>query len=504
MADRMRGLMKRSNSKLSISKGSVNHIGTTPYRFRLDIFISYVDNIKNAAEVCVTWERRGKQQATTVVGVKESKAIFRQTLSMDSTLFRKQSKARDGGDSEEMKFDEKKAKFFLRKGAVDGKAVGKISLNLAHYIKGPTSTVFADMKLSNGSTIVTKIEATMIQMPKKKKNGSRAGSDAYSEMTDVNSNENDSIFGDDDADLGDLEIEATSSPAKAGSSASSGLLISPLSSAPSRSSTEKSESSEKEKSVQQNSLKKGQSSLGRGNGKSPVAAVKEEEMKQSPSLRNKLKSRMKDKKSGKKEKEVEVDNIEDLGSGVTKMRKSAFSVESSEVKELKMCVESLKRENEKLRKSKQAAMEEIDALRADLEACETTLEDMTAEQGGPASNGPTSNPKSAEMITVMRQKDRRIAELEAQNESLLDELEENHAEAVQTASMGVETGGQISRLKKKIEDLETSLRREPQFLDVVNELKVTKVSLALANMEKEQAHFALQTARARFESEYSD
>ena len=30
-------------------------------------------------------------------------------------------------------------------------------------------------------------------------------------------------------------------------------------------------------------------------------------------------------------------------------------------------------------------------------ACEIALEDMTTEQGGNASNGPTSNPKSAEM-----------------------------------------------------------------------------------------------------------
>lgn len=44
-------------------------------------------------------------------------------------------------------------------------------------------------------------------------------------------------------------------------------------------------------------------------------------------------------------------------------------------------------------------------------------------------------------------------------------------------------------------DLELKLQREPEFVEVFNELKVANVSLALTNMEKEQAIFALKLER---------
>lgn len=514
MADRVRGLSKRSSSKLRISKGSVTHIGATPYRFRLDIFVSYADNVKGVTDVCVSWERRGKAEVTNVVQVKDKKAMFRQTLSMESTLFRRTASSQKGSsaDPEELKFDEKKAKFTLRKGSPDGKAVGKIALNLADYVRGTTSTVFADMKLSNGSVIVTKIEATMLHMGKKKKNnGSQAGSEAYSEMTDANSAENDSIFGDDDADLGGLEILTTPAPQeepvhqsrKAGSD-----LMSPVSSAASssihslpRKETVRTENETTPQGVKALTKKwsspssAAASPSNKPNPKGSVAKLKkEEELKESPSLKNKLKNKMKGKKETDKGSSVAGEAA--LASKPNPKKHGSSREHAAEISELKACVESLKKDNAKLKKSKQAAMDEIDALRADLEACEVALEEANDKGGG------NSSQVSVDMSKTLKEKDKRLAELEAQNESLLEELEDIHAGAVDSA-VGV-ASGEINKLKRKIEDLEVALRREPKYMDVVNELKVTKVSLALANMEKEQALFALQTASQQSDQNYSD
>lgn len=500
--------MKKSNSRIHLGKGSMNHIGATPYRFRLDIFVSYVDNVKNATDVCVTWERRGNTQATSVATVKDKKAVFKQALSMESTLFRRVNNASKGAssaNSEELKFDEKKAKFLLRKSAPDGKAIGKIHLNLADYIRGPTSTVFADMKLSNGSIIVTRIEATMLHMGKKKKNGSKAGSEACSETTDANSAGNDSLFGDDDLDLGDIEIETTPGPVDDKPSSTS--IMSPVSSASASSTTSLStkaaartdndtgvNSSAKAAnpvappSPKASRVSRKDSSLSTtsSSGATPskkfsqtaMKSVKEEEdLKDSPSLRNKLKKKMK----GKKDKD---NNKDDIGENASPKQKYSLSPEkAAEISELKGLVDSLRKENAKLKTSKQAAMDEIDALRSDLEACEAAL-----ESGDGFSNGAKG---TLDMSKTLKEKDKMIAELEAQNEGLLEELEELHEGAVDSA-VGV-ASGQIDALKEQIEELEVALSREPQYMDVVNELKVTKVSLALANMEKEQALFALQT-----------
>lgn len=497
--------MKKSSSRIHVGKGSMNHIGATPYRFRLDIFVSYVDHVKNASDVCITWERRGNSQATNVVKVKDRKAVFRQSLSMESTLFRRvnnASKRASSSDPEELKFDEKKAKFMLRKNAPDGKAIGKIYLNMADYVRGPSSTVFADMKLSNGSIVVTKIEATMLHMGKKKKNGSKAASEACSEMTDGNSVENDSLFGDDDQDLGDIEIETT--PAPVDDKPSSMSILSPVSSTSAASTTshfaksavqtsndaamsvspteEVRASSSTPQAVhvsrKDSSLSLPSSSAGNAAKKACQREGKslamEDDLRESPSLRDKLKKKMK----GRKDREHNKDNGVEKGSS---RREHSLP---SEIEELRALAGSLKKENAKLKASKQAAMDEIEALRSDLEECEAVLE---RNEGG--SRAATA---SLDMSKTLKEKDKMIAELEAQNEGLLEELEEIHDNAVESA-----TSSQEGVLRQRIEELEVALRREPQYLDVVNELKVTKVSLALANMEKEQALFALQTHRVQ-------
>lgn len=506
----MRDMVKRSGSKLGVAKGSVTHLGTTPYMFRVDIFVSYADNVKTADEVCVTWERRGKVEATACVKVKDKKAVFRQTLSMETTLFRKGAKGAPVTDTQELKFDEKKAKFLLRKGAADGKPIGKIALNLADYVRGTTGTVFADLKLSNGSVIVTKIESTMLRMGKKGKRGSNAGSEACSEMTDACSNENDSIFGDDvnDEDMADLEIICSSSPMSAASSkanetstAPSPQLLPNASRPPTTDQVDESTKTRRSAVADQaathsdSSTPSGPSSS--SSFKSLLSVKKDKEgpdkgLKESPSLRNKIKSKIKTKK----DKGEGTGGEEALAAETSSKRSKTTANNSAQIAELQASIESLKKENKRLKASKQAAMNEIDALRDELKASEEATE--IASRGG----GRGSGSMPARMITELKEKDKRIAELESQNDNLLEELEEAQHSS-DTDNGGGERGGdneEVAALRNQIEDLEIALRREPQYLDVVNELKVTKVSLALANMEKEQAQFALQSRSAALAS----
>lgn len=482
----------------------MSHIGTTPYKYRIDVFISYIDNIKNAPEVCVTWERRGKTQATNTVKVKEDKAIVRETLSMESTLFRRNVKEKSRkapSDPDQLKFDDKKVKFVLRKGGPEGKSIGKISMNIAEYVRGVTSTVFADLKLSNSSVIVSKIEATMLHAGKKSKTGSPAGSEAYSEMSESNSLDADSLFGEDDEITGDLEIPVTKATPKKSEEdsdlASRKVMdMSPMSEASflspncsptpnepsSLSSTQEAFETEAEEQTPNNLSKKSSSLSSPPSPKGPGS-----ELQQSPSLRQKLKKKIKEK-TGRKEKDDDAES----STATTAMRKSKAvrnTANDAEVRELRFLVESLKEENAKLRRSKQAAMDEIDALRNDLEACENALEEVTEGKGG--KDVGSCNEAGASIGA----KDRKIAELSAQNESLLEELEERHEEEAQSNVDGKSFREKMKTLHNRIEDLEVALRREPQFLDVVNELKVTKVSLALANMEKEQAIFALHSLK---------
>lgn len=521
MADRVRDIAKKSGSRLHVGRGSINHIGAAPYRFKLDVFISYVDNIKSATEVCVTWERKGKIEATAVAKVKDKKAVFRQCLTMEVTLFRRDAA---GEGNEVLKFDEKRAKFQLRKGGADGKAIGKLAMNLAEYVRGTNSTVFADMKLSNDSVIVTKIEATMLHVGRKKKGaGSRTGSEACSEMTDLNTIDDDSLFGDDDQDLGDMEIATTAPPPEFTDKNSN--TLSPVSST-----MDSALGSIQEKSFAANKGKEMGRIRGRVEGvistesskkisgshsafslstsrrlkksvKGPKVALKEDEgLKNSLSLKDKIKGKIKGKKDREsKGKEADAENDDDRVNNKLSIKEEINSrmqpliseTKIAENAELKAAIDSLKKENTKLKKAKQAAMDEIEALRTDLKACEVALEEAKADK---QVNGNAAVVPALDVSRTLKEKDRKIAELEAQNESLLDELEELHENAVDSA-IGV-VDGQMNALKRRIEELEIALKREPQFMDVVNELKVTKVSLALANMEKEQALFALQSCNA--------
>lgn len=426
MADRVRSMVKKSTS----TRGSMSHMGTTPYKYNVDVFISHVDNIKTADEVCLVWDRRGKVVHTAAAKVANKKATFRETLSMETTLFRRAGPGVKTGaepkPGEELKFDEKKAKFALRRGTPSGKALGKIVLNLADYVKGVSGTLFADLKLSNGSVAAVKIDARFLHIGKKKREskGDNAGSDGASEMSEMDNNmENDSIFGDSEVEDDNLEIPVCREAESVGGTRSRlPATTSPVSDPSSPPTVRKSSSVRLSKRMS--------SAL----------------LKESPSVRGRTKSRAKDK----------------------------------DASELRRTIEGLRAENEKLKRARKAAVEEIDALKEEL----ASAEELT-NASSPARREAAVR-KAQEEMTFLR---KRIKELKSHNDNLIEELEELHQNGTGNAKNQSE---EVSILKEKVQHLEVQLRREPKFMDVVNELKVAKVSLALANMEKEQAIFALQ------------
>lgn len=557
MTDRVRQMMKKSTSKLSTSKGSVNHIGTTPYRFRIDIFVSYAENIKNMPDACITCERRGKVYATESVSVKDGKAVFRQALSMECTLFRKNTSSKAKHEktppspTEQLEFDEKKAKIFLRKGGAQGKAVAKLSLNLSEYVKGASSTVFADMKLSDGTLVVTKVESTMLAMDKKKK-GSRHGSELASEMSDANSVD-DSLFGDDD-DLQHAQhaMDMATEPERMSSIGTSVVQpnatgmpssVSPITPRrPSNGRNEKAHNVPSETFSSPSSppiLSKDVNLVGKGgqildtDGSGKRKTEETTSAGEGSSTKDKIKFKIKGlhSKKGKDDGEDSVLSRSSVCDGsLISEQGSDFNeggVKPAEVKELKRAVEALKKENAKLKKARNAAIEEVEALQTELKTCELSMEERDRE-------GSTSQSavevKTASLRAEIKEKNKEIKELKTKNSQLMDELEEQHqemrniakklkekdkesakkkdetAEDVQKKSRStaaseeqlskiVSLESEVITLQKRIKELEVALEREPTFMDVVNELKVIKVTLALANMEKEQALFQLQSYR---------
>ncbi|CAN8072450.1 unnamed protein product [Agarophyton chilense] len=352
----------------------------------------------------------------------------------------------------------------------------------------------------------------MLHIGKKSKTGSHAGSDTLSEITDVY-RDDDSIFGDHvSEDLGDLEQVTRSSNPLARTFCSSPAMSpsSTLTSAdsPQRLPSAKSKANtfvgtipNRQKSLATDSVNSQESS----HELSPLEHSKREKgpdgMRESPSLRDKLKTKLKERKGTKRIKEHKTDEAETRSTPPVKnatttpskreKEKHAIPPELlSELNELKAQTKALKKENSKLKNSNRNAHEEINALKADLEAQELDLEDEKSKSVREKKTVVTK--AEPELSNTIKEKDRRIAELEAQNESLLEELEEHHEENVESTKLHETSNNKIKALKKKIEELEIALKREPRFLDVVNELKVTKVSLALANMEKEQALFRMQ------------
>eukprot|EP00168_Porphyra_purpurea_P014827 TRINITY_DN4355_c0_g1_i3.p5 TRINITY_DN4355_c0_g1~~TRINITY_DN4355_c0_g1_i3.p5 ORF type:complete len:147 (-),score=38.89 TRINITY_DN4355_c0_g1_i3:832-1272(-) len=89
----IKGAIKRSSSKLGAGKGSLAHIGSTPTKFRIDFFVQYVDGVCCDDGVCVVYERRDTALVTKAVMAKDGKAVFRENMALQVTLFRRA----DGG-----------------------------------------------------------------------------------------------------------------------------------------------------------------------------------------------------------------------------------------------------------------------------------------------------------------------------------------------------------------------------------------------------------------------
>jgi len=441
--------MKRSAS----SRGSMAHIGTTPCKYMVEFVISHVDGIKTADEVCLVWERRGKTIQTQVAKVSNQTATFRETLSMETTLFRRvqpNSKIEVGAapkPGEVLVFDEKKAKFSLRKGAPNGKALGKIALNLSDYIKALEDTKFVDLKLSNGSKVSVKINSKFLHVGKKKKEGEGAdaggGSDNESMISDMNApDDDDSIFGDDADSQMSMEIDVVREMESMGGTKHKVPLNSPAKTPPPK------------KGGSSSAVFSPVSSDGKSSpfmektGSRASKRIGSMKLKESPSIRSR--SRKKDKDKDKEE--------------------------------LQKVIAQLKDENKKLKSSKKAAVEEIDALRDEL----TSIEELKDQGNKSPKSQEAASRKTAEEMKSLR---KQIKELRNQNANLVEELEEIHKEQGGSDDL-------TEKLRNTIGELKIALEREPKFMDVVNELKVQKVSLALANMEREQAEFALKQYKA--------
>eukprot|EP00168_Porphyra_purpurea_P010197 TRINITY_DN2508_c0_g1_i4.p2 TRINITY_DN2508_c0_g1~~TRINITY_DN2508_c0_g1_i4.p2 ORF type:complete len:259 (-),score=105.11 TRINITY_DN2508_c0_g1_i4:291-1067(-) len=153
------------------------------------------------------------------------------------------------------------------------------------------------------------------------------------------------------------------------------------------------------------------------------------------------------------------------------------------VAELRKRIAALEKANGRLQIDLKDANTEMDALQAELEAATTT------EVSG--SKAAAEAKKQKDTIKALQ---REVHTLTLENAGLLEEMEERCADDGDSSSTSA-----IERLNQKnaaltseIEDLTQKLGREPEFLRVVEQLKVIKVQLATAIEDKEQALFLLK------------
>lgn len=505
MPSAIKGVIKRSSSKLGAGKGSIAHIGSTPTKFRLDFFIQFVDGVKSDDAVCVVWERRDTLLATKAVMPKDAKAVFRENLTMQVTLFR-----RADGDGDGPKFDEKKAKFAVKKNDVDGKTLAKIHLNLADYVQGTSGTTFADIKLSGGVVMATKIEATFLSSGKGKGGGDGASSKMSAMTTgsgglnDVDSSigDDDSIFDDGDLDdlddltetgraaggkSGDVPPSPSASAAGAASPSLSSLTSSSAPDTPSKK-EEKKEKKEKKKAAKESSklaAKDAKESGVKGDGPSKSSSKR---------ILSKISKKVErngstvgiEKKAKKAAAEAAAaaatDGQSSAGVSSDGLRSGAEKDSAPLVAELRKRVAALEKANGRLQLDLKDANTEMDALQAELEAATNT------ELSG--SKAASESKKQKDLIKSLQ---REVHTLKLENEGLLEELDERAGDDEEDSSSTLTRLNQKNaQLTSEIQDLTQKLGREPEFLKVVEQLKVVKVQLATAIEDKEQALFLLK------------
>lgn len=210
--------MKRSSSKLITRARSVRHVGKTPFRFSFAITAESVDKLTTTSDVCIVWERNGKQELTKPVKVDRAnrKANFGgERLSQEVTLFK--------NNPSDKKFADKVFKIAIRavgdvKAGTKPATVGKIHLNLADYAEVPSGSKRISAELSNGASLIATIQSTFLSMGKSTTTGSRASrSDALS------SAESDLDL---DTDLDDLDTDGGGGGAGGGAGAGAGAAAS--------------------------------------------------------------------------------------------------------------------------------------------------------------------------------------------------------------------------------------------------------------------------------------
>jgi len=513
----IKGVIKRSSSKLGAGKGSIAHIGSTPSKFRIDFFVQYVDGVSCDDGVCVVYERRDTMLVTKAVMAKDGKAVFRENMALQVTLFRR---ADGGGDGP--KFDEKKAKFALKKNDADGKTLAKVHLNLADYVQGTSGATFADVKLSNGMTMASRVEATLLSSGKGKGGGDGASSKMSAMTTgsgglnDVDSSigDDDSIFDDGDLDdLNDLEQTARAGKGVAVPPSPTGSAVgaaSPSLSSLSASPSADSPSSKKEERKDKKKAAKAAKESSKAAAKEAKEAAKEAASDKGEGPTKSSSKRILSKISKKAERSGSIAGIEkkskkgaaaaaaaaaaagavaDGGSGTSAVASSDNQRPHAEkdsaplVAELRKRIAALEKANGRLQIDLKDANTEMDALQTELEAA------TTSEVSG--SKAAAEAKKQKDTIKALQ---REVHTLKLENAGLLEEIEERCADDEDASSTSA-----IERLNQKnaalvseIQDLTQKLGREPEFLKVVEQLKVIKVQLATAIEDKEQAVFLLK------------
>eukprot|EP00184_Porphyridium_aerugineum_P001818 CAMPEP_0184699580 /NCGR_PEP_ID=MMETSP0313-20130426/5813_1 /TAXON_ID=2792 /ORGANISM="Porphyridium aerugineum, Strain SAG 1380-2" /LENGTH=475 /DNA_ID=CAMNT_0027158699 /DNA_START=365 /DNA_END=1792 /DNA_ORIENTATION=- len=211
----MRGPSKKLSLGGNLMKTALKNttrIGQHPFQFHVDIQVESVDKFAlpkgfNASTQFVVAAIRGEKTVSSkpfTFDVKTNKAVVNDTLSMDVTMFRQRP---DDAD-----FCPKEYKICIRPfnpdpiGANKEKSVSKIMVDLAEYVAVPSGSRRLGAGLSNGATLVIRIESQFLAAGRSSRSGSTRslGSRQQSEYAD-------SSVGDADessrnlADLDDLD-----------------------------------------------------------------------------------------------------------------------------------------------------------------------------------------------------------------------------------------------------------------------------------------------------------
>lgn len=437
-----------------------------PFKFQFDILVNGVKNVKDSAGfIVVIYERRNLLKGTSPVKVAGKCAALKENISVEATLYRKDDPT---GSST---FEEKLAKVAIRMEKPDGKTIGKLHVNLADYARVPSGSVFADLKMSNGSVVSTKIDSRLLASGKKSKKGGDDGSSIASGMSAMTTGSGG--LGDDQSDCSFLD-ESFDSDLEG--PRSGGSVTSPTG---------------------RKTKKRGLSSLREVTraGKAAAAAKEDETAKIV------AQAKAEGMRSSRR--------LSDLSSAsevLSKMRPSLSTDIKGDgfndklITSLTSERDAIKGKNDKLAAKLRTVDEELDVLYDEIEKAEATLTEMrakeTRQEKGQSRRKGSSDAEDAEVADMEEE----LAELEEVQEALKeknDELVAKLTEQVEGPAANVKE--ESSRRKeerraerrKKMEKERNALRRkldrDQRFLKIAEDLRDVKMTLAFTTMEKDQA-----------------